>query len=292
MDLFELFNEITDNQLINKTENKTESKEENMKVDPYEIKDELKNQICAGCISAKWKGEQCPFHGEPIFANTIEKKCLSCEQMINPAYDFQYCSECYKKLSMTFKKPLKLNLGSNEKKIYGFINIDAREEVKPDRVDDVFKLETFEPETVDLIYASHVLEHADFKEAKQALQRWFTLLKPNGILRLAVPDIEKVCAAVLYLKDMTYLKSAFWGSQRHAFDYHKSGWTFETLKENLLSVGFSDVYRYDWKKTEHSHVDDYSQAYLPHMDKENGQLISLNVEARKIYANNFKVEIK
>jgi len=28
-------------------------------------------------------------------------------------------------------------------------------------------------------------------------------------------------------------------------------------------------------------MDDHSQAYLPHMDKENGILISLNIEATK-----------
>jgi len=48
-----------------------------------------------------------------------------------------------------------------------------------------------------------------------------------------------------------------------------------------MDVGFKEVVRYDWRKTEHFYVDDYSQAYLPHMDKTNGKLMSLNVEAIK-----------
>jgi hypothetical protein len=36
-----------------------------------------------------------------------------------------------------------------------------------------------------------------------------------------------------------------------------------------------------WRETEHAHVDDFSQAYIPHMDKENGILISLNIECDK-----------
>ena len=36
-----------------------------------------------------------------------------------------------------------------------------------------------------------------------------------------------------------------------------------------------------WRETEHSQFDDHSQAYVPHMDKENGVLISLNVECNK-----------
>ena len=39
-----------------------------------------------------------------------------------------------------------------------------------------------------------------------------------------------------------------------------------------------EVRRYDWRETEHANVDDFSQAYIPHMDKERGVLISLNVE--------------
>jgi len=42
------------------------------------------------------------------------------------------------------------------------------------------------------------------------------------------------------------------------------------------------VRRYDWRQTLHKDHDDHSQAYIPHMDKENGRLISLNVEAEKI----------
>ena len=53
------------------------------------------------------------------------------------------------------------------------------------------------------------------------------------------------------------------------------------LKTLLLECGFSKVNFYNWKNTEHSNFDDHSQAYIPHMDKENGTLISLNVEATK-----------
>ena len=107
-------------------------------------------------------------------------------------------------------KKVKLHLGCSEKKIYDFLNIDIREEVKPDIVDDIFKLEKFGKESVDLIYACHVLEHADFKQAKETLNRWCEILKPGGKLRIAIPDIEKVCAALLFYKDMKYLRSAFW----------------------------------------------------------------------------------
>ena len=46
----------------------------------------------------------------------------------------------------------------------------------------------------------------------------------------------------------------------------------------LEEVGFEQVQRYDWRETEHAAIDDYSQAYIAHMDKKRGVQISLNVE--------------
>lgn len=175
----------------------------------------------------------------------------------------------------------KLHLGCFHKKIHGFINVDIREEVSPDVVDDVFKLEKFADNSVDLIYASHVLEHADIKTAQQTLKNWFRALKSGGVLRLAVPDMERHFAHYFYYRDLDKLKSALWGSQRHEFDVHKSGWDEATIKRDLENVGFIFKGRYNWKQTEHFFIDDYSQAYYPHMDKENGMLMSLNVEAIK-----------
>ena len=55
----------------------------------------------------------------------------------------------------------------------------------------------------------------------------------------------------------------------------------KTLKELLESVGFINVRLYNWRDTGHSKFDDHSQAYLPHMDNDNGTLISLNVDGVK-----------
>ena len=176
---------------------------------------------------------------------------------------------------------MKLNLGCYNRKIHGFTNVDIRADVKPDVIDDVFTLQKFEEKSIDLIYACHVLEHADYVESEKALKRWHRVLKPGGILRLAVPDMEAHFAHYYYHKDLRLLHSTFWGSQRHPYDYHKNGWDFKKLKEDLQAVGFRNIHRYDWRDTEHFYVDDYSQTYFPHMDKEKGKLMSLNIEATK-----------
>jgi len=176
---------------------------------------------------------------------------------------------------------IKLNLGCFDRKIPSFINVDIRPDVNPDLVDDVFKLKKVENNSVDLIYACHVLEHANYKEAEQALIRWCEVLKLGGTLRLSVPDMEAHFAHYYYHKDLRALHSTFWGSQRHPYDYHKNGWDYKKLHEDLKSVGFCGIKRYDWRETEHFYIDDYSQTYYPHLDKVNGKLMSLNVEATK-----------
>jgi hypothetical protein len=53
------------------------------------------------------------------------------------------------------------------------------------------------------------------------------------------------------------------------------------LSTLLNEVGMRKIKKYQWDHTEHAQFDDHSQAYLPHMDKKNGTLISLNVECIK-----------
>ena len=184
-------------------------------------------------------------------------------------------------------KLVKLNVGCGQRKMHGFINIDAREDVEPDMVANVAKIhEKFSD--ADLLYACHVLEHFPLKPStfqpitwRQVLESWHATLKPGGVLRVAVPDIDAVCKYYVENGGLDILYAFFYGGQKYDFDFHYHCWSFETLKRDLLDVGFKSVERYNWKDTEHFYVDDYSQAYLPHMDKINGSLMSLNVEAIK-----------
>lgn len=181
----------------------------------------------------------------------------------------------------------KLNVGCGNRKIHGFINVDIREAVKPDAVCDVSKIsETFKE--IDLIYACHVLEHFPEKPFpfsmttwKDVLEDWHKALRKGGIIRLSVPDLEAVCKRYLKTKDLCEVKSFFFGGQKYDYDYHFCGWDFETLSSALADVGFTDIRVYDWHETEHFYIDDYSQAYLPHMNKVSGELMSLNIEGTK-----------
>src|SRR3990167_5541653 len=170
----------------------------------------------------------------------------------------------------------KLHLGCGQKKIYGFINVDIREEVEPDTVYDITKVsEIFED--VDLIYSAHVLEHFSLKPSSfspitymEVLEDWYKTLSIGGILRLSVPDFDKIIEYYKKTDDLKSVISFIYGGEKHDKDFHYHCWNFNTLRKDLEEVGFKNVERYDWRKLDHSYIDDYSQSYLPHMDKVNG----------------------
>jgi hypothetical protein len=89
---------------------------------------------------------------------------------------------------------------------------------------------------VDEIRASHVLEHLTFREATEALQDWFRALKPGGVLRVAVPDVEK-CMAATDGKRLFYLM----GGQTDEHDIHKSAYDADRLDGLLEHVGFTEI---------------------------------------------------
>lgn len=177
---------------------------------------------------------------------------------------------------------MKLHLGCGDKKLEGFVNIDIRKDVNPDVIDDISQLKEFNNNSAELIYVCHVLEHFGRHEYLNVLKKWNSILKPEGTLRLSVPDIESV---FLRYKEGVPLRSLIgflYGGQNYKENYHYIGFDFKTLKEDLESIGFKNVRKWDWGRVEHGHVDDYSQCYIPHMDKKNGKLMSLNIEAEKI----------
>lgn len=138
--------------------------------------------------------------------------------------------------------------------------------------------------SVDIIYSSHTIEYFDRKEVEGLLKEWRRALKPRGILRLAVPNFKIISELYCSGKyDLQSFLGPLYGKIKSAGKtvYHKTVYDYLSLKNLLEDLGFKNIRYWDWRKVDHGIYDDCSQAYLPHMDKENGTLISLNVECEK-----------
>ena len=184
-------------------------------------------------------------------------------------------------------KELNLNLGCWHREIPGWIHIDYCDFPHIDFKSNIDDLSMFKDNTVDLIYSSHSFEYFDAEHAPKVLREWRRVLKPDGLLRIAVPDFDALVNLYKLTGDIKSILGPLFGRMEietkstKKMLFHKTVYTFISLKNLLESNGFHSVERYDWKQTIHKDYDDHSQAYYPHMDKEKGLLLSLNIEAIK-----------
>ena len=87
---------------------------------------------------------------------------------------------------------IKLNIGCGWRNFGNdWVHIDGGNYEHLDH-QDVSKL-PYEDNTVDLIYSSHMIEYFDRKEVIDVIKEWHRVLKPNGILRIAVPNFSTMC---------------------------------------------------------------------------------------------------
>ncbi|MDI9244971.1 methyltransferase domain-containing protein [Marinobacter sp. CHS3-4] len=176
---------------------------------------------------------------------------------------------------------MKLHIGCGKKYLPGFKHLDVINFDHVDYVCDTRKLTMIEDETVSEIYASHILEHVVRSEVVTVLLEWKRVLKPGGLLRVAVPDFEAVVAEYLAGRELGSFQGLLYGGQTYDYNFHHVAFDFRTLEAFFKEAGFQGIEKYDWRDFLPADYDDFSRAYLPHMDFENGRCMSLNVVTRK-----------
>lgn len=119
---------------------------------------------------------------------------------------------------------------------------------------DATVLDEVEPNSCDTLYSSHLLEHFPHTQTLSILKVWKNKLKTGGELILNVPDLDWACLQILRYGsgqklDGYYhqwqgehgLLSVVFGSQSHEGEFHKAGFTKQSLTELLEDAGFVDI---------------------------------------------------
>lgn len=182
---------------------------------------------------------------------------------------------------------LKIHLGCWHRYIPGFVHVDLCSLPHIDHHGSIDSLPFFAEGSADLIYCSHALEYFDRDQARHTLKEWHRVLRPGGILRLAVPDFSALIRVYEQTGDISKILGPLYGkmnidtTEGPAQLYHKTVYDQTSLSKLLIECDFKEPTLWDWRRTEHSEIDDHSQAYFPHMNKDYGILVSLNLEAQK-----------
>ncbi len=116
---------------------------------------------------------------------------------------------------------VKLNLGCGRVSpqfFEDYVNVDLIKHPGVDVASNV-KLLPFPDNYADEIYASHILEHFGTYEVTDVLKEWLRVLKPGGLIRIAVPNgINAFKIAEQYCKehgyDGEYLARVLYGGQK------------------------------------------------------------------------------
>lgn len=136
---------------------------------------------------------------------------------------------------------LRLNLGAREQRIPGYRNLDIETHAGVDYVGDAGDLSRFADGSAEEIYASHILEHFPAARTLPVLREWHRVLRPGGILRVAVPDFSVLVELYHRSGLEPYILNALYGDQGYPAAFHYTAFDWQRLRGLLLEAGFSEA---------------------------------------------------
>lgn len=157
-----------------------------------------------------------------------------------------------------------LHIGCGNNYFHGWINIDNNSDNNIKKLDlnwDLRNKLPFVNNSIDIIYNEHLIEHLTVKQSKRAIKEFFRVLKPNGVLRIAMPDLDDVIKQYLdpdwskhecikrfgldFVKsraEMININFRWWG--------HQWLYNWEELERRLKECGAKTIIKCEWANSE------------------------------------------
>lgn len=175
---------------------------------------------------------------------------------------------------------LYLHLGCGGVNHEKFVNIDGLPAPHIHYIRAIDNLSPFKDNSVDLIYASHCLEHFSHWRVPDVLAEWFRVLKPDGILRLSVPDFDLILE--IYKdngNDINNIIDVLMGRQDYKYNFHMAAFNKSSLERILRDVEFRETRVWQPGSCELTTFNDFSSHKI--LVNQKPYAISLNIEAVK-----------
>jgi predicted SAM-dependent methyltransferase len=184
-------------------------------------------------------------------------------------------------LSSDDGKPRRLNWGCGGYPQQGWINSDVGNYAGVDIICDIREGLPLETGSIDYAVSIHALPEIPYPDLLRTLEELRRVLKPEGTLRLGLPDLDRAIAAYLN-GDPTYFlipdedARTLGGKlvvQMIWYGYSRSVFTNDFVEELLLKAGFARVARCAYRQT--------ASPFAEIVELDNREQESLFVEAVK-----------
>lgn len=116
------------------------------------------------------------------------------------------------------------------------MRVDLREDLRPDFRADIMHL-PFKTGSWDQVQSAHTLEHYPRAKVPLVLDEWIRMVKPGGLLRLILPDLKVAARQILKGNLDNGMMNVLYGGQQDAYDFHRNGFTEETIRALLNAKG-------------------------------------------------------
>jgi hypothetical protein len=142
---------------------------------------------------------------------------------------------------------MKYHLGCGSIYLPGYTNVDfpssmhlVNTNVTADIYADILKMPLNKCQE---IRSSHVFEHFSYVSSMYLLFKWYNALEVGGLLRIALPDVERLSQALIgaSVEKSFRIIRYLYGSHEDPWAYHINGWTEKTLSYILDTMGLSVV---------------------------------------------------
>ncbi|HYF62274.1 MAG TPA: methyltransferase domain-containing protein [Herpetosiphonaceae bacterium] len=103
----------------------------------------------------------------------------------------------------------------------------------------------FPDNTFRYVFSSHMLEHLYPDEAEFCLREIHRVLRPGGLVRTVLPDLDQIVASYDPRNPAATLESVFQGDSRRTHERARHWWHYNetSLRALLERIGFSQIER-------------------------------------------------
>lgn len=166
------------------------------------------------------------------------------------------------------REVIKLNVGCGTDYKEGWVNIDNNSDNNIKKLDLHWDLRNplpFPEQSIDFIFNEHFMEHLTPEEARYVMPDLMRVLKPGGVMRVAMPDLGVIVNNYVHVpldKDPTIQEfhmdsiktRAEWINISFRSWGHKWLYDWEELERRFNELGLHNIKRCKLKKSEHKEL--------------------------------------